>query len=110
MNADGSGSQLLTRTPSARIYEPVYAGDRIAFRRMLYLTQNTFDLMLLDLDAPSLTNLSNQQFAVGSIAILPDGRRIAYSPPGGLCLIDADGWNRVRITDATGRPAWRRVY
>ena len=113
MNADGSGSQRLTSIESARVYDSDYSsGHRIAFRRKLYLTQPSFDLMLIDADGLNLTNLSNQTFSVRSLEWSPDGGQIAYTledAAGGVWLVDADGSNRIQLTDGTGSVAWRTL-
>jgi TolB protein len=111
MNADGSGSQRLTSTPAARVYEPDYSpeGDRIVFKSRLYQTQTFFDVMVMNGDGSNLMNLTNQLLDVGAVEWSPDGSRIAYTvaePSGGLWLMDADGGNRILLTDGIGA-AWR---
>lgn len=113
MNADGSESERLTSIQSAFVYYPDHSGNRIAFRRKLYLTESSFDLMVMDADGDSLTNLSSQAYDVGDIELSPDGSQIAYTleeAAGGLWLIDADGSsNPVRLADGGRWPSWRTL-
>lgn len=113
MNANGSGSEPRTSFTGARVYEPGHSGNRIAFKRKLYLTEDSFDLMVMDADGSNPpTNLSNQAYDVGSLELSPDGSQIAYTlegAAGGLWLIDVDGSNQIRLTDGTGSPSWRTL-
>lgn len=112
MNADGSDARLLTTIGSARVYESDTSADnRIAFKRKLYQTQNTFDLMVVDADGSNLNNLSNGGFAVGKVAWSPNGSQIAFTLEGGpgVYLIDADGNNAAQLTDGSGSVAWRTL-
>jgi len=113
MNADGSNVRRRTTALGARIYEPDHSGNRIAFKRKLYDTETSFDLMVMDAGGSDLNleNLSDQAYGVGDIELSPDGSQIAYileGGAGGLWIIDTDGSNPIRLTDAAG-VAWRTL-
>jgi len=111
INVNGSGYRRLTSSSGARIYEPDYSGNRIAFKHKLYDTETSFDLMVMDGEGSPLRNLTNQAYDVGDIELSPDGSQIAYTleAAGSLWIIDADGnSNAIQLTDGAG-VAWRAL-
>lgn len=105
MNADGSGVEQIT---SSRGYDfsPSFfpTGDKIAFIRDS--PRNGTDVFTMNLDGTGLTKLTDDPgFYEESLAVSPDGTKIAYSRynrSSEIFVMNADGSNRQNIT-TTGR-------
>ena len=105
MNADGSGVDQIT---SSRAYDfsPSFfpSGDKIAFIRDS--PRNGTDIFTINLDGTGLTKLTDDPgFYEESLAVSPDGTKIAYSRynrSSEIFVMDADGSNVENLT-RTGR-------
>ena len=105
MNADGSGAEQIT---SGRAYDfsPSFflSGDKIAFVRES--PRNGTDIFTKDLTTNELTKLTDDPgFYEESLAVSPDGTKIAYSRynrSSEIFVMDSDGTDTQNLT-RTGR-------
>ncbi len=115
MNADGTGPTNLTNDPAfdgAATWSP--DGRWLAFASNRGATG--FDIYLIDPDAGNVTRLTDDPSDEAGPARSPDGTQIAFFAGSfdtreyGLFTMDADGSNRMRLTDTNGHlgfiPAW----
>jgi WD40 repeat protein len=101
MDADGGNSVNLTNHP-ADDRAPAWSPDglRIAFATN---RDGNDEIYVIDADGANLVNLTSHPADDGEPTWSPDGRSIAFTSEGGIFAMDADGTNRLRLTDpATG--------
>ncbi len=124
MNADGSQQTRLTDgDPNVEDCQPALSpdGTRIAFNSNR--SGGNYNIYVMDVDGTHVQKLTNATAPESSPAWSPDGSRIAYvlghdlTVDGGayfsscgseIYVVDADGSNRVNLTEGAGGsdPAW----
>lgn len=117
MNVDGTGATNLTNFGAGELgVYPRFSpdGSKIVF---VYALNNDLDLMIMDASGANRTNLTSSDplFYSGSVCFSLDGQRI-YATAGttqngqrDIYRLDADGTNRIPITDTEADEVFLRV-
>jgi Tol biopolymer transport system component len=124
MNADGSNLRRLTHHDSSMMLHDRSLHWSPDSRKVLFSMDNVFisdirhwgDLFLLDVNSGRVTNLTDSGSDDDVEARWsPDGRKIAFTSGNstrsgdftyGICIMDADGSNRVKLDGALSQPCW----
>jgi len=105
MNADGSGSRRIADYGE----HPAWSRDG---KRIAFLVGNSNGVNVINADGTNLIRLSREQgYSYRDLAWSPDGKRVAYHrykhpDTNEIYVINADGSNKVLLTDSGHNPSW----